>query len=101
MYDIIDNCMNTLPIIATVADLQRRYRPLVDALKQTGDAMVIVNNGEPDVVVLDPVTYNAQMGRLKELEEAYLLHVRDEAIVEHKKGKTVKLGKKQKLIDLL
>lgn len=93
--------MNTLPTIATVADLQRRYRPLVDEVKRTGEPMVIVNHGEPDVVLLDPTTYNAQVNRLKELEEAYLLAARDEAFEEYKKGKTVKLAKHQKLIDIL
>lgn len=93
--------MNTLPAIATVADLQRRYRPLVDEVKRTGEPMVIVNHGEPDVVLLDPVTYNAQVNRLKELEGAYLLAVRDEALEEYKKGKTIKLTRHQKLIDIL
>ncbi len=93
--------MNTLPIIATVADLQRRYRPLVDNLKETGEPLVVVNHGEPDVVLLDPKIYNTQVSRLKELEEAYLLTTRDEAFKEYKKGKTIKLRKNQKLIDIL
>ncbi|OGG30494.1 hypothetical protein A2973_04730 [Candidatus Gottesmanbacteria bacterium RIFCSPLOWO2_01_FULL_49_10] len=93
--------MNTLPIIATVADLQRRYRSLVEALKKSGEPMVIVNHGQPDVVILDPVVYNAQVNQLKELEEAYLLATRDEALKEHKEGKTVRLGRNQKLIDIL
>lgn len=93
--------MNTLPVIATVADLQRRYRPLVDKLKESGDPLVVVNHGEPDVVLLDPKVYNAQVNRLKELEEAYLLATRDEALKEYAQGKTVKLKKGQKLIDIL
>lgn len=93
--------MNTLPVIATVADLQRRYRPLVDEVKKTGEPMVVVNHGEPDVVLLDPNVYNAQISRLKELEEAYLLTTRDEALKEYAQGKTVKLKKGQKLIDIL
>lgn len=93
--------MNTLPTIITVADLQRRYRPLVDEVKKTGEPMVVVNHGEPDVVLLDPKIYNAQINRLNELEETYLLATREEAFKEHKQGKTVKLGKNQKLIDIL
>ena len=93
--------MNTLPVIATVADLQRRYRPLVDAVKKTGEPMVVVNHGQPDVVILDPEVYNAQVNRLRELEEAYLLATRDEALIDYKKGKTLKLGKNLKLIDIL
>ncbi|MEK7141842.1 MAG: type II toxin-antitoxin system Phd/YefM family antitoxin [Patescibacteria group bacterium] len=93
--------MNTLPVFATVADLQRRYRPLVDEVKRTGEPMLIVSHGQPDVVLLDPAVYNTQVNRLKELEESYLLATRDEALEEYKKEKTVKLGKNQKLIDIL
>lgn len=93
--------MNTLPVITTVADLQRRYRPLVDEVKKTGEPMVVVNHGEPDVVLMGPKVYNAQVNRLKELEEAYLLAIRDEALKEYAQGKTVKLKKNQKLIDIL
>ncbi|MBI4066677.1 type II toxin-antitoxin system Phd/YefM family antitoxin [Candidatus Gottesmanbacteria bacterium] len=93
--------MNTIPVITTVADLQRRYRPLVNELKKSGEPMVVVNHGEPDVVIVAPDVYNTQVNRLKELEEAWLLATRDEALKEHKEGKTVKLGKNQKLIDIL
>ncbi len=93
--------MNTLPIIATVADLQRRYRPLVDEIKRTGDPMVIVNHRQPDVVLLGPTTYNTHVNRMKELEETYLLAARDEALEEYKKGKTIKLRKDKTLIDIL
>lgn len=93
--------MNTIPNIANVADLQRRYRSLVDKLKASGEPMVIVSNGEPDVILLDPAIYNAQVKRLIELEEEYMLKIKDEALAEYKSGKTIKLGKNQKLIDLL
>lgn len=93
--------MNTIPVITTVADLQRRYRPLVEELKKTGEPMVVVSHGDPDVVMVAPDVYNRQVSRLKELEEAYLLATRDEALREYKEGKTVKLEKRQKLIDIL
>lgn len=93
--------MNTIPIIASVADLQRRYRTLVETLKQKKEPMIIVNKGEPDIVVMDPESYNSQVRRLRELEEEYLLKVGEEAFREYKAGKTIRLGKKQKLSDLL
>ena len=93
--------MNIIPTITTVADLQRRYRPIVDAAKKSGEPVVIVNHGEPDMVLLDPKSYNAQIIRLNELEETFLLVARNEALSEHKQGKTIKLGTHQKLIDIL
>lgn len=93
--------MNTVPMIASVADLQRNYRTLIDTLKRKKEPMIIVNKGEPDVVIVDPQAYDFQIRRLQELEEEYLLKVGEEAMTEYKSGRTVKLLKKQKLSDLL
>nr|OGC90178.1 MAG: hypothetical protein A2V48_01430 [Candidatus Amesbacteria bacterium RBG_19FT_COMBO_48_16] len=93
--------MNSVPLIATVADLQRKYRSLVDKIKETGEPLVVVNNGQPDVVVLDTQAYNTQVAKLKKLEEESLLRAIQTALEEHKTGKTVKLGRGQKLTDLL
>lgn len=90
-----------IPFITTVADLQRGYRTLVDKIKRTGEPLVVVNNGKPDVVVISAEVYNNKAKRLKELEEEYLLKVYKEAIDEYKKGKTVKLKKGQTLLDLI
>ena len=93
--------MTTIPMMATVADLQRGYRALVDKIKKTGEPLVVVNNGEPDVVLMDAETYNAKALRLQELEEEYLLKVGEEAMREYKAGKIKWLKKGQKLSELL
>lgn len=93
--------ITTIPFMATVADLQRGYRALVEKIKETGEPLVVVNNGKPDVVVMDAVIYNNKTKRLQELEEEYLLRIRDEALKEYKAGKTRWLKKGQKLGDLL
>lgn len=93
--------VTTIPFMATVADLQRGYRALVEKIKETGEPLVVVNNGKPDVVVVDAKTYNIRAKRLQELEEEYLLRIYKEAIAEHKAGKTVWLKKGQKLSDIL
>lgn len=90
-----------IPQITTVANLQRDYRTLVDKIKRTGEPLVVVNNGKPDVVVISVKTYNDRTRRLKELEEGYLLKVLEEAKKEHREGKTVWLKKGQKLSDIL
>jgi len=87
--------------MATVADLQRGYRALVEKIKETGEPLIVVSNGKPDVVVVDAKTYNIKARRLQELEEEYLLRIYKEAMDEHKKGKTIKLKKGQTLLDLI
>lgn len=93
--------ITTVPFMATVADLQRGYRTLVEKIKASGEPLVVVNNGKPDVVVVDAKTYNIRAKRLQELEEDYLLKVYKEAIAEHKAGKTLKLKKGQSILDLI
>ena len=91
----------TVPFIVTVADLQRRYRSLVDKIKKTGEPMVVISNGDPDVVVMDVTTYNAYTQKIKELQEEHLLRTASEGLKEYKEGKTVTLKKGQKLLDLI
>ncbi|KKU02879.1 MAG: hypothetical protein UX93_C0009G0008 [Microgenomates group bacterium GW2011_GWC1_47_20] len=87
--------------MATVSDLQRGYRVLVDRIKKTGEPLIVVNNGEPDVVVMDAATYNSGVERIREMEEKYLLKIGEEALEEYRLSKTIRLKKGQKLSDLL
>ncbi|KKU37252.1 MAG: hypothetical protein UY06_C0036G0004 [Candidatus Amesbacteria bacterium GW2011_GWA2_47_70] len=93
--------MTTIPFMATVSDLQRGYRVLVDRIKKTGEPLIVVNNGEPDVVVMDAATYNSGVERIREMEEKYLLKIGEEALEEYRLSKTIRLKKGQKLSDLL
>ncbi|PIP57867.1 hypothetical protein COX03_00810 [Candidatus Woesebacteria bacterium CG22_combo_CG10-13_8_21_14_all_39_10] len=93
--------MITIPDMANVADLQRDYRGLVNGLKKTGKPVVILSNGNPDIVVMDVATYNSYTQNLKELQEMYLLDMAKEGMKEYKEGDTKTLKKDQKLLDLL
>lgn len=93
--------MMTIPLIANVAELQRGYRSLVEKIKKTGGPLVIVNNGEADVVVVDVKTYNKQAQRLQELEEDEILRLSREAIREYKAGKSIKMKENETLLEYL
>ena len=93
--------ITAIPFMATVADLQRGYRALVERIKKSGEPLVVVNNGKPDVVVMDAAVYNSRVKKMRELEEEYLLKIKDEALSEYKAGKTRWLKRGQKLSDLL
>jgi prevent-host-death family protein len=93
--------ITTIPMMATVADLQRGYRALVNKIKKTGEPLVVVNNGQPDVVIMDTKVYNERVERMRELEEDYLLKVGEEAMAEYKAGKSVRMKKGETLMDVL
>ena len=79
--------MTTIPFMATVSDLQRGYRVLVDRIKKTGEPLIVVNNSGVE--------------RIREMEEKYLLKIGEEALEEYRLSKTIRLKKGQKLSDLL
>jgi len=93
--------MITIPDMVNVADLQRDYRNLVNGMKKSGKPVIVLNNGNPDVVVMDITTYNSYAQKLEELEEKHLLAMAQEGITEYKEGKTKILKKGQKLLDLI
>ena len=92
--------MNT-PQIATVADLQRNYRPLVTSLKKSGRPLFIVSNGKPDVVIMDIHTFESREKDLQDLEESYLLALAAEARKESKQKKTIIAKPNETLMDIL
>jgi len=93
--------MITIPLMTTVADLQRGYRKLINSIKKAGEPVVIINNGKPEAVLVDVDTYEAQVEKLNELEEEYLLKVAQEGLKEYKKGKTIEMHEDETLLDVL
>ncbi|NCP46863.1 hypothetical protein COT86_01795 [Candidatus Collierbacteria bacterium CG10_big_fil_rev_8_21_14_0_10_43_36] len=93
--------MSTTPQIATVADLQRSYRPLVTRLKKSGKPLFIVSNGKPDVVIMDVQTFESREKDFQDLEETYLLALATEASKESKQKKTIIAKPKETLMDIL
>lgn len=93
--------MSTLSQIATVADLQRNYRPLVTSLKKSGKPLIIVSNGKPDVIIMDIHSYESREKAFQDIEESYLLSLANEALKESRQGKTLVLRDNQTLIDII
>ncbi|MBP9864130.1 type II toxin-antitoxin system Phd/YefM family antitoxin [Patescibacteria group bacterium] len=64
---------------ASVRDLQRDYRSIIDLAKQTHDAVVLINKSVPEAVILDIETYNALAEDTYPVDEAYALKLVKEA----------------------
>lgn len=93
--------MSTLPQIATVADLQRGYRPLVNRLKKSGQPLIVVSNGKPDVVIMDIEAFESREKAFQDIEEAYLLSLAAEALKESRQGKALVLKDDKTLLDII
>ena len=81
------------PITKTysVRDLQRNYRAVIDDAKKNHEAIVLINNSQPEAVVLDIVAYNALIEDGYPVDEAYALKQVQEAQKSYQKGKATVL----------
>ena len=93
--------MLTIPLMSTVADLQRAYRKTMDTIKKSGEPMIIVNNGKPEGILMDVKTYEAQVEKLIDMETEYLIKIKNDAIKDYKTGKTIQMGDNETLMDVL
>jgi prevent-host-death family protein len=91
--------LTTLPKTASVQDIQRNYRKLVDEVKATGDPLFVLRNNTPEAVIIDVDSWNSITKRSRAEEEREAL----EAVRIYKKEK--KAGKlkilKGSLTDLM
>ena len=78
---------STLPKTASVQDVQRNYRKLVDEVKATGNPLFILRNNTPEAVIVDVESWNNITKRSQAEEEREAL----EAIRIYRKEK--KAGK--------
>ena len=93
--------MNLIPRMINVADLQRNYRAIVTSAKKHQEPIVVLNNGEPDIVLIDTKQYNEHVKRMRYLEEESLLKIGNQAIAEYKQQKTITPKRQETLLDVL
>lgn len=94
--------MNKIPPMVSVADVQRSYSAVRQKVKRAKEPVVILNNGQPDMVLLDVDWYNEHIEqRQKEKEENYLLKLREEALKEFKEGKSIEMLPGETLMEML
>lgn len=93
--------MNTLPQITTVANLQRSYRPLISRIKKSGQPLVVVSNGKPDVVIMDIHSFESREKDLQNLEEMYLTVLASSTLAESKQRLTIVPKADQTLLDVI
>lgn len=93
--------MNTIPNIATVAELQRNYRPLMNRIKKTNQPLFVLSNGKPDSVLLDIHFFESLERHNLALEESYLLALTNEALRESRSKQTVVMKEGQTFLDII
>ncbi|TAL48574.1 MAG: type II toxin-antitoxin system Phd/YefM family antitoxin [Chitinophagaceae bacterium] len=89
----------TLPDTASVQDMQRNYRKLLDRVKLTRAPMFILRNNMAEVVIVDAKSWDEIAKKIAKLEEDELFESVQEARQEFKSGKAKVL--KGKLSDLM
>lgn len=78
----------TLPQLASVQELQRNYRRLLDLVKKTGLPLFLLKNNEPEVVIVDVQAWEEMANKAREAEEMELEKAIKVGEDEWRKGKT-------------
>ena len=61
--------LNLMPKTASPRDIQRNYRALFDEVNATEEPLLILNNNQPDVVVISYAEYSALTSSREEYEQ--------------------------------
>lgn len=89
-----------LPEMASVAEIQRNYRKLLDKVKSSRTPLYILRNNFPEAVIVDLRSWNQLMKKIVKEEEKDALAAIKEYEIEKKAGKLKVLpaGKLSKLL---
>lgn len=94
--------MNKIPPMVSVSDVQRSYQAVSQKVKRAKEPVVVLNNGQPDMVLLNVDWYNKHVEQQqKEEEENYLLKLGEEALKEFKEGKSIEMLPSETLVEML
>jgi PHD/YefM family antitoxin component YafN of YafNO toxin-antitoxin module len=63
------NNMTTLPATASVQDMQRNYRKLLDKVKATKEPLFVLRNNVAEAVIVDVVSWHKIAAKLAKKEE--------------------------------
>ncbi|MFA4814880.1 MAG: type II toxin-antitoxin system Phd/YefM family antitoxin [Candidatus Gracilibacteria bacterium] len=61
--------LNLMPKTASPRDIQRNYRTLFDEVRTSEEPLLILNNNQPDVVVISYAEYSALTSSREEYEQ--------------------------------
>ena len=76
-----------IPKLIPARQLQRRYRAVIDAVKRSRDAVVLVHNNVPEAVLLDLETYDHLVRDDYAYDEARTLRLVEQARRSYRAGK--------------
>ena len=87
--------------MVNVADLQRKYRVVADKARNSNEPIVVLNNGEPDVVLMSPKQYDEHVRKMDPIEKEYILTVAGQALDEYRDGESIAASDNESLADVL
>ncbi len=91
--------ISILPETASVQEIQRNYRRLLDKVKSTRTPLFILRNSLPEAVIVDVKSWNEIVTRLQKEEERLALEAIKTFETERRRGKLKLL--KGSLADLI
>lgn len=91
--------MIKLPKLTSVANLQRKYKQVLNEAKNSGEPVYILKHNSPEAAVLDIDTFNQIVTKADKFDELQALQALQASEKEFKSGKAKKLRSLTDLID--
>ena len=91
--------LDTLPATASVQEMQRNYRRLLDRVKQSRRPLFVLRNNSPEVVIVDVRSWEELVARTVKREEEEALQAIRSFFREEKRNKLKIL--RGSLVDLM
>lgn len=80
------NKLKILPATASVREMQRNYKKIIDYVNRTKEPLYLLSNNKPKVVILDIKVFTNLL-RDHELTEEELFEIIDKGDIEYQQGK--------------
>lgn len=93
--------MNKIPPMVSVSDVQRSYQAVSQKVKRAKEPVVVLNNGQPDMVLLNVDWYNKHIEQRQKEEEEHMYKVTQQALADDKAGKSIELREGETLTQIL
>ena len=91
--------MSLIPKLASVAQIQRNYKKVIETAKETKEPVVILRHNKPEAAVVDFDTFEELSAKAAGFDELKAIEAIGESEKEYRSGKAKKLTSLKNLLD--
>ena len=91
--------MSILPKLTSAAKMQRSYKKVIEAVKETKEPVVILRRNKPEAAIIDIETFEEILQKAESFDELKAIEAIKRSEKEYRGGKAKKLKSLKSLLD--